>query len=53
MEKKKSKIKANARRAAEILEEHLAILPKGEEKKARKALHTLAVSVSRRASERV
>jgi len=49
MEKKKPLVNSNVRRAAAILEEHFATLPKGEEKKARKALHKLAMSVSRRA----
>jgi hypothetical protein len=49
MEKKKPLVNSNVRRAAAILEEHFATLPKGEGKKARKALHKLAMSVSRRA----
>jgi hypothetical protein len=53
VEKNKSKTDTAARRAAAILEEHLATLPKDEEAKARKELHRLATVVSRRAPGKV
>jgi len=43
-----SKKAAAIRRAAALLEEHFATLPKPEEAKARKKLHKLATAVSRR-----
>jgi hypothetical protein len=48
MRKKSAKTEA-AVRAAVILEEHFATLPKQKESKARKDLHRLATIVSRRA----
>jgi len=45
---KKSKLDAKVRRAAAILEEHFATLSPEAEAKARKALHQLAIAVSRR-----
>lgn len=49
MQKKRTKTDAAVQRAAAILEEHFATLPKHEESKARKELHKLATAVSRRA----
>jgi hypothetical protein len=51
--KKKSQPDASVRRAAAILEEHFASLPKGEQKKARRELHKLATNVSGRARARM
>jgi hypothetical protein len=47
--KQKVKINTTVQRAAAVLEEHLATLPKREQTKARNELHNLANAVSRRA----
>jgi hypothetical protein len=49
MQKKRTKTDTAAQRAAAILEEHFATLPKHQENKGRKELHRLATAVSRHA----